>query len=181
MHLPYTIRPATNRDLPAILRLAAQESNFLGFLPALAIEEYVGRETAYVADTKYTAVAYTLGMPAMRYDKQIRPITHLCVARQFRRQGIATALVHAVTIAANTARQQIIQAWSRDDLDARHFWPALLFQPIGRRFPDTADKVPATCWRLSLTNDEPPQFHDLPKVGGYRAARQDKHSFPRRR
>jgi len=116
-------------------------------------------------------IGYVLGWHQMRYNPLIRPITQLIVQRRFRRCGVATALIHAYGDRALADGKQILQAWTRADLQHAHaMWRSLGWTAIAVRTPETARGKPAMLWRKCLTAIRPPTFFDVPKRGGWNAA-----------
>lgn len=153
-----------------IASLLRAESNTIGFLPTAAIREYIARGTCEVALHLGQVCGYVLGMPHMRYDTTIRPITHIVVHPLIRKRGVGTQLLTAVANKAREEKQTTLQAWTRNDLDAMTWWHRLEWTAVAHRDTSSARGHPATLWRLPLGDAPSPTFFDLPPVGGYRAA-----------
>lgn len=168
------VRLARESDLPSILALQKSESNRLGFLPSIALREYIALGLAYTAVTRRASVvAYILGRPKLKPQPWVRPIIQLCVDKEHRRQGIATLLVLRWTTETSRAGQDCVQAWTRVDLAAGRLWNALGFVPVGERRPKTARAKSAVLWRFPLTSEGQRRIRELPERGGYQAARQE--------
>ena len=60
-------------------------------------------------------------------------ITHLCVAEEFGKQGIARQLVDKLKQTAHSKKIKIIRLSCRRDFPAHNMWPKLGFIPIGEK------------------------------------------------
>lgn len=170
-----TTKVATPADIGFVCGLAKAHSNEIGFIPEAGIRDYLSHGRCLLAHVDGRPAGYVLGRPSMRYARWCRPITQLVVHPWFRRIGVGTELVTAVEHAAHAAGQLALQAWTRDDLQpALSLWHHLHWQRIGQRLPSTVDRRPLHLWRLRLTATTPPEFFDLPKVAGWKAARIDR-------
>lgn len=159
-------------DLAAVESMAKMESNRVGFIPRGALRAYVVEGWCRVARLPTgDVVGYSLGRPSLRYARWCRPVTQLVTLPEYRRRGVARALVGATAVLAVADGRHCLQAWSRADLAANHLWDALGFTMIAERTPESARRRPSLLWRLPLTATAVPVIADLPPVGGYRAAR----------
>ena len=112
-----------------VVKLGNANSATLGFLPYEAIRQAAaeGRVLAFVENDEVKAYAL--------YGTRVRTgdisLTHLCVDRDQRGQGIARELVEGI-IGRNSHRAGI-RLSCRKDYDADAMWPKLGFQRLGER------------------------------------------------
>jgi GNAT superfamily N-acetyltransferase len=88
------VRKAVLAELPEIKRLAAANSDSLGFVLRPAIEEAIKEKRIVIAEINSELIGFQEYYHRKR-DLQTT-LYHKCVAPQFRRRGIGTALVDAV-------------------------------------------------------------------------------------
>jgi len=141
-----------------VVELGNANSSTLGFLPYEAIKQAAadGRVLAYVEDG--VVKGYTLfGKRARTGDISL---THLCVDRNERGQGIARELVEGI-VERNPHRAGI-RLSCRKDYEAHTMWPHLGFQRLGEKPGRGRDRLPlATWWRPIAARtlfDEPEQY-----------------------
>lgn len=144
------ISTASLGDLDAIDSLMKANSETLGFLPRVALCEYVRNGGVLVAkDSKDTIVGYLLYGENQHYFR----LAHLCVAGDSRGKGIASKLVEALKGIATT--QRIIRLHCRRDFTASKLWPRLGFLPLEEKQGRSVEGHLLTLWCLTLTpNDQ---------------------------
>lgn len=164
-----TIITATPADLPYIKSLAAKFSNQLGFLPAVALNEYL--QASWVSLTKENdePAGYLLGRPRLRWQPLMRPITQAAISYDAQRRHHGLALVEKLCNDASAAGQLAIQCCCANDIDAMKFWPMAGFTPICELSPQNARGRLLTCWRKSLSPSLPSWFYAVPRCSGSRA------------
>ena len=129
-----------------VIELGNANSATLGLLPYAAINQAAseGRVLAFVDDGEVKG--YTL------YGKRVRTsdisLTHLCVDRGERGQGIARALVDGI-VERNPHRAGI-RLSCREDYDANSMWPHLGFRPLGEKPGRGHDRLPLVTWWLPI-------------------------------
>lgn len=139
----------TVQDIDAVDALMKRYSHRLGFLPREALRDYLKRGGVFGAKTdKAELIGYLL------YAKNPRRfrITHLCVAEEFGRQGIARRLLDVLKRSATT--QKVVELNCRRDFPAHSMWPKMGFVPIDEKDGRSVAKLPLTHWRLSLAPDD---------------------------
>lgn len=178
MKILHRIRLAKDTDHPSILALQKTESNKLGFLPGVALTEYLGKGLVYVCELRdRSIVGYVISRKWLGENHEIRPILQLTVIAPLRRMGVGRLLVSKVAAAATLDGQAALQAWTREDLPANRFWDRLGFDLIGDRKPHTARRKIALLWRYRLTAIPDEQYRKMPNRGGYRSAKIDGQSW----
>lgn len=112
-----------------VVKLGDANSATLGFLPYKAISQAAaeGRVLAFVANDEVKGYA----LYGMRVRTGDISLTHLCVDRNQRGQGIARELVEGI-VGRNPHRAGI-RLFCRKDYDADAMWPKLGFQRLGER------------------------------------------------
>lgn len=172
MSVPHTIRLAQSEDLPHILALQKTESNRVGFLPSAALKEHIDEGRALVAVSRNgVRVAYLVGRRKLRDQPWVRPITQIVVLNGERRKGIATLLVLRWCTLAQADGQDIVQAWTREDLQANMMWPALGFVAICGKEPKTARGKSAILWRFPMTANGMAKITEAPARSGWKTAK----------
>ncbi len=135
------VRPGTH-EYERVIELGNANSVTLGFLPYEAIEQAAvdGRVLAFVDDGEVKGYAL--------FGKRVRTgdisLTHLCVDRDQRGQGIAGALVEGI-VSRNPHRAGI-RLSCRKDYEANAMWPHLGFQPHGERPGRGRERMPLVTW-----------------------------------
>ena len=136
-------------DVPAVDRLMKLHSETLGFLPEIALREYIERGGCLGAKgADGQLIGYLL---FAAYRDYIR-IAHLCVSAGFRAQGIARRLVEELRKSATT--QKILRLHCRREFAANAIWPKLGFVAIGERPGRSKSGAPLTRWCLTTALDE---------------------------
>lgn len=167
------IREAKATDLQFILHLSNRFRNQLGFLPKAALEYYASHSLAKIGEENDDSAGYLLGRASMRWNRQVRPITHAAVDMSAQRRHLGLALVQALALEASASGKTALQAMCRADLEANDFWLAAGFERIAEYAPGNARKQPMICWRKKLIEKVPQWFYELPPVAGWKARRTD--------
>lgn len=135
-----TIRPATPADAPALADLITQ----LGYptdvadVPArLARLGADGRAAALVAidDGRLVGLATVHVLHLLNHARPLAELSLLVVDEEARGTGIGRSLVQAVEAYARDAGCEKVTVTTHEDrAGARAFYPAVGFEPTGRRF-----------------------------------------------
>ena len=143
------ISKLTPHDLNAVDELMRQHSQTLGFLPRKALREYLEKGGVLGAKTgDGKLIAYLLyGI----YPDRFR-IAHLCVSKDFRRQGIAKLLLENLKNSATT--QKFVSLNCRCDFPAHNMWPKLEFVHLDEKPGRSSAGHPLARWRLILARDD---------------------------
>ena len=145
----HTISHLTVANTDEVDALMKSNSATLGFLPKVALSEYLERGNVLGAmDADNQIVGYLLYGSTPSYFR----ITHLCVSEQNRGQGIARQLFDALKKKRTT--QERIRLSCRRDFPAHELWPNLGFIPIDNRPGRSAEGHLLTIWHYNLTNKE---------------------------
>ncbi|MYC08183.1 MAG: GNAT family N-acetyltransferase [Chloroflexi bacterium] len=145
----HTISQLTITDIDAVDALMKSNSATLGFLPKVALSEYLERGNVLGArDADNQLVGYLLYGSTKSYFR----IAHLCVSEQNRGQGIARRLFNALKKERTT--QGRIRLSCRRDFPARKLWPKLGFIPVGEKPGRSAEGHLLTIWHYNLPNTE---------------------------
>ena len=136
-------------DLGAVDELMKRYSQWLGFLPRKALQNYLEKGTVLGAKTDDgQLVGYLLY--ADRYD--YFRITHLCVLEEYQRQGIAKRLVNDLKRIADT--QKVIKLNCRRDFPAHDLWQKLGFVALGEKPGKSKEGRLLTIWHCTLASDD---------------------------
>ena len=143
------IKSLTLDDLPTVDDLMKKNSRSLGFLPEEALGDYVRKDGVLGAKNEHgELIGYLL---FSSYPHYIR-IAHLCVAEQFRNQGIARGLIDELKKSVST--QKVIRLNCRRDYAAHHLWPKLGFVALDEMPGRSIEKHLLTRWCLNLAPDD---------------------------
>lgn len=143
--LNISIKSVGLRDLEDVDRLMRANSATLGFLPKVALEDYVIKGNvigAYIGNNKL--VGYLLYGVTQSHLR----ITHLCISTSFRKRGIAARLVEELKNRATS--QFFITLNCRRDFSANKLWPKLRFIPRGEKPARSGAGRVLTQWCLTL-------------------------------
>src|SRR5690606_21911235 len=113
----------------AVIALSKLHQAFLGPLPFEAFREAARQGWILGAWAGRDLAGYLLYRPRRRDG--VISITHLCVANQYRGQGIARRLVDALSASRPYSPGMVL--WCRVDYPATAQWPALGFDREGRK------------------------------------------------
>ena len=145
----HTISQLTVADIDAVDSLMKSNSATLGFLPKVALSEYLERGNVLGAmDSDNQLVGYVLYGSTPSHFR----VTHLCVSEQHRGRGVARQLFDALKKERTT--QGSIRLSCRRDFPARKLWPKLGFIPIRDKPGRSAEGHLLTIWHYNLTNKE---------------------------
>ena len=123
-------------------------SQTLGFLPKVALCEYLQREEVLGAKLDDQLVGYILYGKNRDYFR----LCHLCVTEQYRGQGIARSLVESLKQSATT--EKAIRLRCRRDFSVNEIWPKLGFVPLDEAPGRSKDGHSLTLWCLTLALDD---------------------------
>ena len=136
-------------DLGAVDGLMKRYSQWLGFLPREALQNYLEKGTVLGATTDDgQLVGYLLY--ADRYD--YFRITHLCVLKEYQCQGIARRLVNDLKEIADT--QKAIKLNCRRDFPANNLWHKLGFVALDEKPGRSKEGHLLTIWHFMLAPEE---------------------------
>lgn len=142
------ITTLSTSDLDAVDALMRRNSGTIGFLPLEALRDYLDKGLVlgvFTGDGRLIAyLLYAANRDRFR-------ITQLCVAKDFRGQGLARQLLDALK--ASTTNQKVIWLTCRNDFPAHDMWPTLGFVPMGEKPGRSRERHPLTLWRLILAPD----------------------------
>lgn len=113
-----------------VCKLGRRYKKTLGFLPLGGFAEYADKNGILIHQTVEGTVNGYVLFRRIGTPHQVR-ITHLCVAEEARRQGVATQLIQHLTEVTQHALG--IGLHCRSDYDANHMWPLLDFRPRRRK------------------------------------------------
>jgi GNAT superfamily N-acetyltransferase len=116
---------STSRYLEAVKALGAANAATLGFFPEGAFDDYAARRQISVAlDDNGSCIGYVL----YRVSNNRAIVAHLCVAKSWRRSGVAEFLVDHLKETTKCLRG--IGLRCRRDYDASKVWPKFNFVPL---------------------------------------------------
>ena len=149
--MEYPISNLKVADIDAVDALMKSNSATLGFLPKVALSEYLERGNVLGAmDADNQLVGYLLYGSTKNYFR----IAHLCVSKQHRGQGIAKQLLNALK--ERRTNQGHIRLNCRRDFPAHNLWPKLGFIPIGDKTGRSAKgRSTLTTWHYNFVKDIP--------------------------
>lgn len=143
------IATLSTADLGAVDELMKRNSGTVGFLPLEALRDYLDKGLVlgvFAGDGRLIAyLLYAANRDRFR-------ITQLCVAEDFRGQGLARHLLDALRDSAST--QKLVTLSCRNDFPAHNMWPKLGFIPIVEKPGRSREGYPLTLWRLILAPDD---------------------------
>ena len=134
--------------LEEVDRLMKNNSSTLGFLPFKALEGYLEKGGVLGAVFNGTELA---GYLLYGVNPECFRIAQLCVAEDFRGQGLARKLVSALRRSAET--QRFIRLTCRRDFSASSMWPKLGFTPVIEKPGRSSGKLPLTVWHSLISRD----------------------------
>ena len=144
-----TISKLTLADLDAVDELMKRYSSTISFLPLVALEDYLRKESVLGARAPGgQLIGYLLYGD---YPDRFR-ITQLCVRDDFRNQGLARKLIDALKRSASTQKVMILRC--RNDYEANSMWPKLGFVPMDEKPGRSKERHLLTLWRLILAPDD---------------------------
>ena len=143
-----TISKLSTTDLDAVDELMKRNSGTVGFLPLAALVDYLekGWVLGAVAENG-SLIAYLL----YAANRDRFRITQLCVAEDFRGQGMARQLLNALKDFATT--QKVIRLSCRNDFPAHSLWQKLDFVSVDEKPGRSKEGYPLTLWRLAFATD----------------------------
>ena len=146
----------TATDFDGIDALMKRHSQTLGFLPGAVIRDHLDRGSVLGAKTDDGQLAgYLL---YAHYPDRFR-IVHLCVADEYRKQGIARKLIeHLKQIATS---QKVIRLRCRRDYPAHALWPRLGFAPLGSEPGRSSAGHHLELWQLTLAPSDQLSLFDV--------------------
>ena len=135
--------------LRAVDELMKRNSGTIGFLPSAALKDYL--EKGWVLGA-VAGSGSLIGYLLYAANRDRFRVTQLCVAENFRGQGIARKLLNALKDSATT--QKLIRLNCRNDFPAHYMWPELGFVPLEERAGRSKEGLPLTVWRLTLAVED---------------------------
>ena len=143
-----TISKLSTTDLDAVDELMKRNSGTVGFLPLTALVDYLEKGWVLGAVSENgSLIAYLL----YAANRDRFRITQLCVAEDFRGQGMARQLLNALKDSATT--QKVIRLSCRNDFPAHSLWPKLGFVSVDEKPGRSKERYPLTLWRLAFATD----------------------------
>lgn len=136
------LEPGSDEMLSAIISLGDRHRDHLGQLPHAVYREAAEQERLLVAVPR--SGGRPVGYALFRLPRNEVALTHLCVDDEVRSQGVAKALVQAIST-RHDARLGI-RAKCRDDYGLDGAWRAFGFAPRARAFGRGRDRAPMTVW-----------------------------------
>ena len=144
-----TFKKLSQKHLSAVDDLMKRNSGTVGFLPLEALMYYLENEWVLGA---LTAEGHLAGYLLYAENRDHFRITHLCVAKNFRGQGLARELLDALKVSATT--QKVMTLRCRNDFPAHSMWSVLGFVPINEKRGRSKEGHPLTLWRFILAPDD---------------------------
>ena len=142
-----TISKLSTTDLDAVDELMKRNSGTVGFLPLTALVDYLEKGWVLGAVSENgSLIAYLL----YAANRDRFRITQLCVAEDFRGQGMARQLLNALKDSATT--QKVIRLSCRNDFPAHSLWPKLGFVSVDEKTRAVEGKIPFDALATRLRN-----------------------------
>ena len=144
-----SIRPATAADLSYIVSLSKKHATELGFLPTLAMANYLERDRVRMATENGEPCGYFL---TGGFGVQRLRIFQACV------QMDARGLDHGISLLSSTINSALITGTHhitlhcRDGLESNGFWSACGFKSEGLLFGGKARRKLIHQWRLDIAD-----------------------------
>ena len=129
---------------PTVRAMYRREAGTLGFLPDGAFEDYAAKRQLLAA---LAADGTPLGYAIYRVVADRAILVHLCVQREYRSGGIASALVQRLK--KDTQHLQGIGLRCRRDYDANSMWPRFGFVAVFAKPGRALDGAELTYWWFS--------------------------------
>ncbi len=139
-----TISKLTPADLDAVDELMKLHSQTLGFLPKVALCDYLKKKGVMGAKIDDQLVGYIL----YGINRDYFRICQLCVMQRYRGHGIARRLLDSLKGSATT--QKVIKLHCRRDFPANEIWPKLGFVALDERHGRSKEGHLLTLWCLTL-------------------------------
>lgn len=165
------IRVAKAADLRFVVALQRRFTNELGFLPAVALAEWIARGHVHLVEENGDPAGYVVSRPRVNSARWCRPLTQVAVSMDAQRRHLGLALVDHVAERARTELLEAMQCWVAADIEAVDFFQAANFSTVAIRRPLNARQRPLILMRRSLQQFEPADFHKPPAVAGCRPTR----------
>lgn len=159
-------RLATAIDLRDVDRLRHHYSNHLGWLPMPAIFHAARQQRIVIARDHGVFAGYALLSPQTKSHPELRTLVHLAVAPQLHHRGHGERLVNAARALVLDNGGQILQAWTRHDLDANGFFHRLGWIWILSDITSTARRWPRHLRRVDLTGANSDRLYEPPATTG---------------
>jgi len=141
-------------------------SGELGFLPKMAMEEYLKRGCIDFAQENDDDAGYLLIRP-MR-DRSKLSIVQAAVCTDAQRRHIGLALVNDA-ICKRAAGVRIVQSWCASDIEAVNFWTAAGFVEICREERGNSRKREMILFRKALVDVPSAELLAIPERAGWKA------------
>jgi len=143
------------RVLAYVVDLQSRNRDELGFLPRMALQEYIKRGQVIPAVDNDYWVGYVLyydgrnGKRPQKHPDTVK-IHQICVQHDARRILNAARLLANVETLARKNRFQYIKAWVATDIEANAFWRAMGYHLIAQRLGGQKRNRVHNLWCLKL-------------------------------
>jgi len=161
------LRPAEQHDLIFIDHLQRQFGESVGFMPRIALDQYLQKKAVVLAWENGQPAGYVISRVATPYLPSMSPIYQLCICMDAHRRHIGTALLEVVIHAARLVHNVGVQANCAVGVQANEFWSASVFVPICHFVGGTARGREIICWRRPLAKKIPLWFALPPARVGF--------------
>jgi len=161
------IKVAIQADMSFVSSLQKKFSNQLGFLPTMALENYIGMGAVRLAYENDCPAGYILTRGYLRFDPRICPVTQAAICYDAQRQAAGRELVTRIELEAIGRNQDCLQCWCAEDIEAVNFWAGFGFQRIMDRDPKNARGRRMILFRKRIS-DRPFDMWKIPDRAGYR-------------
>ena len=167
---PATLRIATGADTTYVDSLQKRFAAAVGFLPKIAIQNYIDAGCVHLAVENDDPAGYILSKRRLVWQPQLRSITQACVAMDAQRRHHGLALLEKISAEARADGVVALQACCAVGLESNEFWAAAGFRPIVHMTPSNVRGREVICWRKPLVKKLPLWFAFPPARAGWRAA-----------
>lgn len=144
------ITTATEKDLSFIVELQRRFSNQLGFLPEMAIRDYLKHKLVLIARQNDWPAGYLLGHSTSRQRAALATIVQAAVPLDAQRQSIGSHLEAAWTTMVLRDGATDTSLRVREDLEATKFWRALGYHEVHRTDGTNARRRPVLTMQRPL-------------------------------
>lgn len=134
------VGPGDRVILAQVIALGDENKKTLGFLPHRAFEQACDGGTLLAVTERGRVLAYAL----YSLPRQVVRLTHLCVDREARGRGLASALVRAIS--DRHSDRFGITLKCRNDFAANEIWPYLGFEKQGEIPGRSRRRLPLSIW-----------------------------------
>lgn len=161
MQIPSIVRIATLRDRSYVTSLAKKFSAEVGFLPHEAIRKRIEQAAVRIVEENGAPAGFMVTANQLSDARHIRPIFQAAVQMDAQRRHLGLRLLATLAADAYAGRQQFLQCWCREGLEANEFWQAAGFVKIATRCTQATRKLPSILWRKPLLITTPEQISTI--------------------